>query len=199
MPDLHIGRCGEGLAEGFCRGLGLGLLAPGAFLAPLGFRGLFLDGLFGRRGFPFAGLVLPALPVFPLFSGWLGRGRKVLGFVLPFLERAMKRLTIPGPDQAGSEIVVMGEGEFLGVIVDCLLTTGLGRIAEIAEGEEGMGDVFLVPKFHLPCCGKVVGVLAPEKSGIVLIADVQGPQVSLVGIEDLQRVADTRGIHDQGD
>ena len=45
----------------------------------------------------------------------------------------------------------MGEGEFLGVIVD----------VEIAE-EEGMGDIFLVPEFHLTCCGKVVGILAPE-------------------------------------
>ena len=85
------------------------------------------------------------------------------------------------------------------MVVDGPPAGRVGRFVEIAEGEESVGDVLLIPELHLPGCGKVKGVLAPEQADIVLVAALQGPEGFLLRIEELKRITDTGGIDDQGE
>ena len=89
--------------------------------------------------------------------------------------------------------MILWERVVFALVVGCL-SLGRKRIVKITEGEEGVGNIFLVPELHLPCCGEIEGVLAPDQGDIVLVVAVERLEKVLPGIEKLQGITDARRI-----
>ena len=106
----------------------------------------------------------------------------------------MECLAVLIPAQAGREVVIEGKGEVLAMVVDGLVTGWLIRVIQFSESKESVRDVLFLPKLHLPGGSEIKGVLAPEQSGVILVAGLKGAQSLTAGIEKLQGVADAGRI-----